>query len=84
MKRARLSLLVVMLLTSLVMAGMQAQAVFQKDPGTWDGSCSDFKCDWCCQVYCGCSSPGQGWYFIGWCACSPVECNRSCEWAPAS
>jgi hypothetical protein len=86
MKRARLSLLVVMLLTSLVLAGMQAQAIFVKDPdpGTGSGSCAGYKCDWCCQTHCGCSDPGAGWHFTGWCSCSSVECYRSCDWSPAT
>lgn len=84
MHRARLSLLACMLLISLVLVGLEAHAVFQQDPDAGGGSCTSYKCDWCCQAFCGCSNPGDGWHFTGWCTCSSLECNRTCDWSPSS
>lgn len=84
MTRVRLSLLVVMILASLVLVGMEAQALFQQDPGTGSGKCTSYQCDWCCQKFCGCSEPGGAWHFTGWCSCSSQGCTRVCQWSPAS
>lgn len=83
MKRVQLCLLVLMILTCLVLVGLEAQALLQKDPDPGDGSCTNYKCDWCCQQNCGCSDPGEGFHFTGWCSCSSIDCNRNCNWTPA-
>lgn len=63
MKTLRISLSVLMILATLTLVGMEADAVFQKDPGTGSGSCQDYDCTWCCETAYGCSDPGAGWHF---------------------
>jgi len=60
-----------------------AEALFQQDPTAGSGSCTNYKCDWCCQTHCGCPDPGSSYHFTGWCGCSSIECNRHCDWEPS-
>lgn len=47
------------------------------------GSCTGYRCDYCCRSNCGCPEPSGNYNFSGWCACSSLDCNRQCSWSEA-
>lgn len=53
-----------------------ASAIFHQDTGDDDGSGG---CSYCSQSACGCSSPPMGCTLSYSCACSSIQCTRSCD-----
>lgn len=54
-------------------------ALFNQDPSAGTGSCTSYKCNWCCEVNCGCGAAPEGRYWCGYCSCSSISCTRVCE-----